>query len=127
VEQDIARTEESVRLSLAEKRIVELQQKIAEMEITPDSVEIELLKGRLEAVEAKEYARQVDSALPVDNVTATPIPTRAANLPSRTGARPATAPTKRDGARTALRLPDLERSPRPATEAEKAAFSTRPH
>lgn len=127
VEQDIARTEDSVRLSLAEKRIVELQRKMAEMEATPESVEIELVKGRLEAVEAKAYARQDDPAPPVDYVTTTPTPTRATNLPSRTEARPATAPKKREGARTALRLPELERSARPATDAEKAAFSTRPH
>lgn len=123
-EQDIARTEDSVRLSLAEKRIAELQQKIAEMEVTPQTVEIDLLKSRLEAVEAKAYAGADDLAVPRDS--AAPTGARAATPTSRIGAGPATASTKRESARKPLRLPQLEPSPRPATDAEKAAFNTRP-
>jgi len=131
-EQDIARTQDSVRLALAEKRIAELQQKIAEMEVTPDSVEIDLLKGRLEAVEAKAYARQDDAELPRDNAVLTPTraaaptPMPAVKPTSRTGARAAAVPTKRDGARTPLRIPQLEPAPRLATDAEKGAYGTRP-
>lgn len=125
-EQDIARTEDSVRLSLAEKRIAELQLKLAEMGATPESVEIELLKSRLDAVEAKAYARQDDPALPVDSVPATRPSTRPVTPPPQTGARAATVPAKRDGGRTPLRLREMESSTRPATDAEKTAFSKPP-
>jgi hypothetical protein len=115
VAQDIARTEESVRLSIAEKRIEALEKSLAEMQTTPETVEIDLLKGRLAAVEAKAYALQdaPPSAPPVAAGTTTPR--RAASTDATT--------TRRDPSRPPLRLPQLESAPRRATEAEKAAFN----
>ena len=121
IAQDIARTESTVRLSMAEKRIALLEKKLAEMEITPQTVEIDLLKSRLEAVEAKVYARQDEAMMPTDGAKPTTTPT------SRAGpARPAPT-TKQDATRTPLRLPQLEPATRAATDAEKAAFSARPN
>jgi hypothetical protein len=112
VAQDIARTEESVRLSIAEKRIEALEKSLAEMQTTPETVEIDLLKGRLAAVEAKAYVLQ--DALPPATAP-TPTPRRAASADATT--------TRRDTSRPPLRLPQLESAPRRATEAEKAAFN----
>ena len=119
VEQDIARTRSDVRISIAEKRIAQLEKKLAEMEVTPETLEIDLLKSRLEAVEAKAYARQDESAVATDGAKPTTTPT--ARSESRTPAQSA----RRDATRTPLRLPQLEPAARAATDAEQAAFSAR--
>lgn len=115
VTQDIARTEESVRLSIAEKRIAALETALAEMQTTPQTVEIDLLKSRLVAVEAKAYALQDAPPAAPPAAVPTTTPRRAANADAAT--------TRRDPARPPLRLPQLESAPRRATEAEKAAFN----
>lgn len=112
VEEDLSRTEDRTRLALAEKRIAELQKRLDEMAVTPQTVEIDLLKARLTAVEAATFARSEQPP------AATPSP-----APTRTVPRPTTGSGQKDTARVPLQLRDLESAPRPASQSEKAAFN----
>lgn len=106
-EQDVSGVLADARLALAEKRIAELQQKLDEMAITPQSMEIDLLKSRLAAVEAATFAK--DAQPPASAASPAPVPRGTAEAGQKTTAR------------TPLRLRELEPATRPAPQAEKAA------
>ena len=121
VEQDIARTEDGIRIAIAEKRIAQLEKTLAEIQVTPESVEIDLLKKRLEAVEAKVYAREDDPAAPDAGAKPAATPDRTATASPRPSSATSAAPARRESAPS--RRSPSEPATRVATDAEKAAFA----
>lgn len=59
--------ETRIRLQQAEKRIAELERQVGELRDNPQTLDLELLRKRLEAVEARVYANSpADSPRPRD-------------------------------------------------------------
>jgi TolA-binding protein len=117
--QNVEEIEAGVRLAEADKRIADLERKVSELEATPQTLALDVLKQRVAALEAdvadKESLAQARSLVPEQlkkrlSTDTSPV------LPGRILGRSPTPTSK-------LNLPDLERKPRPATNAEEKAFA----
>jgi TolA-binding protein len=117
--QNVEEIEAGVRLAEADKRIADLERKVSELEATPQTLALDVLKQRVAALEAevadKESIAQARSLVPEQlkkrlSTDTSPV------LPGRILGRSPTPTSK-------LNLPDLERKPRPATNAEEKAFA----
>lgn len=74
----------TVRLKVAEGRIVELEQQVGALQATPEKIDLQLLTQRVEQLEAKVYARQPEGeAAPTPRATATPLAPAPSPTPNR--------------------------------------------
>lgn len=60
IEKDVAGIEENVRLAAANKRIDQLQAEVEALKVNPQTIDMAMLKQRVEAVEEAVYARADD-------------------------------------------------------------------
>jgi TolA-binding protein len=67
----IAAIEKRVRLEQVEKRLAALEMEVGEMRTTPQSLELDLVKRRLEALEARVYAKPSANAPPTEPANST--------------------------------------------------------
>lgn len=105
IQDDVAGIEQNVRLAAANKRIDALQAEVAALKVNPQTIEVALLKQRLEAVETAVYARGDDR------------PDQAAAAGKDTPPVIATKP------KPARQAPLEARPARPATKGEQEAFA----
>lgn len=117
--QNVEEIEAGVRLAEADKRIADLERKVSELEATPQTLALDVLKQRVAALEAdvadKESIAQARSLVPEQLKKRLPTDTSPV-LPGRILGRSPTPTSK-------INLPDLERKPLPATNAEEKAFA----
>ena len=99
IERDVTAIEGGVRLAAANKRIDELEHQVAELQTNPQTIELDLLKARVEALETRTYAN-TDAGVP--SLAATIAPTR----------RVAAPPVSLSEQRQRLTLPELEAAAR---------------
>lgn len=88
---NVAGGENDVRFMVAQKRIVDLERQVAELEAGGDKVEIELLKQRLAATEEALRVAAIAQPVPASNPTSAATPT----LPSKGRPLAKGAPTKK--------------------------------
>lgn len=112
IESDVDGIEEKVRLAAANKRIDQLQAEVEALKVTPQTLDMAMLKQRVEAIEEAVYARADDR-----RSGATFEAKKAA--PSSTSDAPVAKPTaKPASARKTQPTPA-----RPATKTEADAFA----
>lgn len=109
IEKDVSGIETGVRLAAANKRIDELEAQVEALKVSPQTVEITLLKQRLEAVELAVYEPRTDRT---DADVAVP---QKANASKRAAEDVKPAPVRK-----AAPEPKVSR---PATKAEADAFA----
>lgn len=121
IQKDVAAIEQGVRLAAANKRIDQLETEVENLKTNPQTLQLDLLKQRLEAVETKVYARDDDQPGQNKIAPAKPPPDRATSAvrPLVSAQRP-----------PAVAEPKPVRKPvpfpaalRPATKAEAVAFA----
>jgi hypothetical protein len=100
IERDVTAIEEGVRLAAANKRIDDLERQVADLKTNPQTIELDLLKARVEAVETKIYAK-TDAGVPTSAALIVPTP------------RVDALPASRGGKGQRLILPELETARRP--------------
>ena len=72
IEKDAASIEGGVRLAAANKRLEQLEAEVENLKTNPQSIELGLLKQRLEAVEKVVYSRDTDRPDADDTTTSGP-------------------------------------------------------
>lgn len=118
IERDMSEFEDSMRIAAANKRIDELERKVAELEATPEKLNQDILDRRVAALELKTNA---DAAFAV----AAPSSEDRLGVYSldSNAMRPDTKSRRVPKRPSSLKLPDLESGPRLATPAEAKAFT----
>jgi len=121
IEADVAVMEQGVRLAAANKRIDELEARVEALKTNPQSIQVDLLKQRLEAIEKIVYARNYVGSDTVGHVHSNSAPDRtgATVRPNATTVTSRTATDPKQQRKTTVKLP----TSRPATTAEAEAFT----
>jgi hypothetical protein len=102
IERDVTAIEGGVRLAAANKRIDDLERQVADLKTNSQTIELDLLKARVETIETKIYAKTDAGVSPS---AALIVPTARAIAP----------PASRGGQGQRLILPELETAGRPVT------------
>lgn len=118
IEQDMSKFEDGLRIAAANKRIDELDRKVAELEAAPEKLDLDVLSRRVSTLELKANA---DAAF----VAVAPSSENRMGVyhSDRNAIRPDTNARQLPKRPPSLKLPDLETRPRLATPAEAKAFT----